>query len=154
MEAATAGAGPASTIALRIQLIDSLRRNGNGFGPTTISVDLTQLFTRKLVMIWEATCFVAFPGGFGTLDEIFELLTMMQTQLAPPRPILLIERPGDTFWSGLDRHLWQKLTRLRLIDPDDRRYLIRATPDDPVIDRVIEAGRSAKPAVSVADGEL
>jgi uncharacterized protein (TIGR00730 family) len=141
MEAATRGAGPAATIALRIRAIDSLRAPGapDAFGEAAMAVELTQLFARKLIMMWESTCFVAFPGGFGTLDEIFELLTMMQTQLAPPRPILLIEKKGDSFWSGMERAVWKKLSSRGFIDRQDERFLIRATPNDPIVDKILSA---------------
>ena len=53
-------------------------------------------FTRKLMLMKESAGFVALPGGFGTLDEAFELLTLLQTGKAAPAPIVLLEVPGGT----------------------------------------------------------
>ena len=58
-------------------------------------------FTRKLMLMKESHGFVSLPGGFGTLDETFELLTLVQTGKASPAPIVLLDEPGGTFWSGL-----------------------------------------------------
>ena len=56
------------------------------------------LFARKLAFIKESEATVLFPGGFGTHDEGFEILTLMQTGKAAPRPIVLVETPGKSYW--------------------------------------------------------
>ena len=56
-------------------------------------------FTRKLMLIKESRAFVCLPGGFGTLDETFELLTLLQTGKATPAPIVMLDVPGGTYWT-------------------------------------------------------
>lgn len=65
---------------------------------TTLSLKFHYFFVRKVMLVKYATAFVLFPGGFGTLDELFELSTLMQTQKLRPFPIVLM---GRSHWSGL-----------------------------------------------------
>ena len=65
-------------------------------------VNFRYFFTRKVTFVKEAHGFVLLPGGFGTLDEAFELLTLVQTGKAPPAPIVLLDVPGGTYWQTLD----------------------------------------------------
>ena len=60
-------------------------------------------FTRKLEFIKESDAFVLLPGGFGTLDEAFELLTLLQTGKAQPAPVVLLDVPGGTYWAAMAR---------------------------------------------------
>ncbi len=67
-------------------------------------VDMRYFFTRKLALIRESDAFVCMPGGFGTLDETFELLTLLQTGKATPVPIVMLGL-GQGFWHALDRFI-------------------------------------------------
>jgi Possible lysine decarboxylase len=69
-------------------------------------------FTRKLMLMKESSGFVSLPGGFGTLDETLELLTLMQTGKATPAPIVLLDVPGQTYWEG-----WEAFVRDELVGP-------------------------------------
>ena len=60
-------------------------------------------FTRKLTFVKESDGFVLLPGGFGTLDEAFEMLTLIQTGKAQPAPIVLLDVPGGTYWHAVAR---------------------------------------------------
>ena len=62
-------------------------------------VAMRYFFTRKLMLVKESRAFVCLPGGFGTLDETFELLTLTQTGKGLPVPIILLDAPGVPFWS-------------------------------------------------------
>ena len=66
-------------------------------------VEMKYFFTRKLMLMKESAAFAVLPGGFGTLDECFELLTLLQTGKAEPAPIVLLDLPGDPYWEGLER---------------------------------------------------
>ena len=66
-------------------------------------VEMKYFFTRKLMLMKESAGFLVLPGGFGTLDECFELLTLLQTGKAEPAPIVLVGAPGDTYWTGWER---------------------------------------------------
>ena len=63
-------------------------------------------FTRKLMLIKESDGYAVLPGGFGTLDEAFELLTLLQTGKAQPAPLVLLDVPDGTYWRG-----WQHFRR-------------------------------------------
>src|SRR5262249_19195214 len=62
---------------------------------------------------------VLFPGGFGTMDEGYEALTLMQTGKSQLMPLVLVDRPGGTYWKTWDKHLREHLLRDQLVSPDD-----------------------------------
>ncbi|MGZ8762315.1 MAG: LOG family protein [Acidimicrobiia bacterium] len=74
-------------------------------------INFRYFFTRKLAFIKESDGFALLPGGFGTLDEAFELLTLIQTGKAQPAPIVLLDVPGGTYWSG-----WQSFAAAELLE--------------------------------------
>ena len=85
-------------------------------------------FTRKLMLMKESAGFVVLPGGFGTLDEAFELLTLLQTGKAAPAPIVLLEVPGGTYWRAWERFIREEVLARGLISADDLD-LYRITDD-------------------------
>jgi hypothetical protein len=76
-------------------------------------------FTRKLTFLRHSDAIVLFPGGFGTLDEGYEALTLMQTGKSRIMPLVLIDRPGGTYWKTWDKHVREHLLRNELISDDD-----------------------------------
>src|SRR5881394_785966 len=76
-------------------------------------------FTRKLIFLRHSDAIVLFPGGFGTMDEGFEALTLMQTGKSRLMPLVLIDRPGGTYWKTWDKNVREHLLRSELISPDD-----------------------------------
>jgi uncharacterized protein (TIGR00730 family) len=76
-------------------------------------------FTRKLIFIRHSDAIALFPGGFGTLDEGYEALTLMQTGKSQLMPLVLVDRPGGTYWKTWDKHIREHLLRDQLISPDD-----------------------------------
>lgn len=76
-------------------------------------------FTRKLYFMKESDAFVLMPGGFGTLDECFELLTLMQTGKSYPAPIVLLDEPKSTYWNGFKRFIEEELQAAGSIGPSD-----------------------------------
>ena len=76
-------------------------------------------FTRKLLLIKESFAYAVLPGGFGTLDEAFELLTLIQTGKAEPAPVVLLEIPGGSYWKAWERFVTEEVASRNLISPGD-----------------------------------
>jgi uncharacterized protein (TIGR00730 family) len=91
-------------------------------------INFRYFFTRKLAFMKESHGFVLLPGGFGTMDEAFELLTLVQTGKSLPAPIVLLEVPGGTYWASWRDFVCNELAGRRLISPDDL-HLVRITDD-------------------------
>ena len=118
MEAAATGAGPERALGVSIRLPfeeqpnDMVNVDGN-------HVAMRYFFTRKLMLVKESSGFVCLPGGFGTLDETFELLTLQQTGKMQPAPIVLLDRPGGRFWHGFKDFVTDQLAEYGMIAPGD-----------------------------------
>jgi uncharacterized protein (TIGR00730 family) len=82
-------------------------------------VTFRYFFTRKLTFLREANAVAAFPGGFGTLDEALEVLTLMQTGKARLIPLVLIDQPDGTFWKAFTHYVSEHLMGDKLISPED-----------------------------------
>jgi uncharacterized protein (TIGR00730 family) len=82
-------------------------------------VNFKYFFTRKLVFVKEANAIVLFPGGFGTQDEGFEAVTLVQTIKASPTPIVMCDRPGGTYWEHWREWVEKELLGNGMIDPAD-----------------------------------
>src|SRR2546428_4130129 len=76
-------------------------------------------FTRKLIFVRHSDAIALFPGGFGTMDEGYEAITLMQTGKSQLMPLVLIDRPGGTYWKTWDKHVREHLLRDQLVSPDD-----------------------------------
>ncbi|MEY2456231.1 MAG: hypothetical protein QOK06_1325 [Acidimicrobiaceae bacterium] len=100
-------------------------------------ISMRYFFTRKLMLMKESKGFVSLPGGFGTLDETFELLTLIQTGKADPAPIVLLDEPGGTFWSGFDRFVRDEVASRRLVDLDDLDLYLLTDDVDAAADDVL-----------------
>jgi uncharacterized protein (TIGR00730 family) len=98
MEAGIEGAGPEQSFGVSIRLPFESSATQFVTGDPKL-VNFRYFFTRKLAFIKEAHGFVLMPGGFGTLDEAFELLTLLQTGKTEPAPIVLLDVPGGTYWA-------------------------------------------------------
>ncbi|HBW57266.1 MAG TPA: TIGR00730 family Rossman fold protein [Oscillatoriales bacterium UBA8482] len=79
-------------------------------------------FTRKLFFLRESDALAMFPGGFGTLDETFECLTLIQTGKFGPAPLILVDRPGGDYWYDLNKFIHKQLLNRGLISPDDPSF--------------------------------
>lgn len=118
MQAAAEGAGSLRSIGVSIRLPFEERPNAV-IAENARNVAMKYFFTRKLMLVKESHGFVCVPGGFGTLDELFELLTLQQTGKAEPTPIVLLDKPGGTFWQGLRRFVDEQLVASGVISPGD-----------------------------------
>jgi uncharacterized protein (TIGR00730 family) len=91
-------------------------------------VNFKYFFTRKLMFVKEAKAIVLFPGGFGTQDEGFEALTLVQTGKAAPVPIVLLDEPQGTYWQHWRTYVQSELLRTGMIVPEDM-HLFYLTDD-------------------------
>lgn len=90
-------------------------------------------FTRKLFFVMEAHAVALFPGGFGTHDEGFEALTLLQTGKAPLMPLVLVELPGEDYWESWQQFIIRQMLRRKLISEDDLSlYKIVHSPEEGV----------------------
>ncbi len=118
MRAGNEGAGKGKSFGVNIHLPAEQ-------GPNEFIVDDPKLvtfkyfFTRKLLFVMESSAVALFPGGFGTHDEGFETLTLLQTEKASPRPFLLLDIPGENYWEKWDRFVKDQLLARGLISPED-----------------------------------
>jgi len=127
MEAGLEGAGRERAIGVNIRLPFE-QRVSKHIAKDPKLVHMRYFFTRKLMLVKESHAFCFLPGGFGTQDEAFELLTLVQTGKAEPAPIVLLDFPGGSYWSGWERFVDAELARAGYIAPEDRS-LYRITDD-------------------------
>ena len=119
MAAGMEGAGRDKSIGVNIRL--PFEQGANAFiAQDPKLVEMRFFFTRKLMLIKESDAYVVLPGGFGTLDEGFELLTLMQTGKAEPAPVVMLDVPGGTYWRGWDQFLRSEVEPRGLVSDDDR----------------------------------
>ncbi len=118
MGAAQEGAGRENSFGLNIRLPFEQAPNSTIEGDSKL-INFNYFFTRKLNFVKETEAVALFPGGFGTMDECFELLTLIQTGKARVIPIVMLDRPGGTYWKSFDHFLRDHLLRLGLISPRD-----------------------------------
>ncbi len=129
MQAAMEGAGADRSIGVSIRLPFEARAN-DVIHDDPKHVSMKYFFTRKLMLVKESRAFLSVPGGFGTLDETFELLTLQQTGKAEPTPIVLLDVPGGTFWKGFRDFVDRELVSLGVVSADDLdRVLITESVD-------------------------
>ena len=118
MQAAMEGAGRDMSIGVSIRLPFEQAANPIIAGDSKY-VSMKYFFTRKLMLIKESMGFICLPGGFGTLDEMFELLTLTQTGKGVPVPIVLLDVPGDPYWEQLRQWIQDELVTRNLVNPSD-----------------------------------
>ena len=118
MEAGHEGAGSEKSFGANILLPFEAKPNVHIADDAKL-INFKYFFTRKLTFIKEADAFVLLPGGFGTLDEAFELFTLIQTGKAPMHPIVLLDKPGGDYWDGLDAYIRDVLLKRGYVSPDD-----------------------------------
>lgn len=117
MQAANKGAKDAGGESVGLNIKLSTTQQPNGY--TTDGQEFNYFFTRKLMLSFASEVYIFFPGGFGTLDELFEIMTLVQTKKIKPLPIILI---GVEYWQPLIAWFEQTLkARYHTIDGEDMR---------------------------------
>ena len=114
MGAAQEGAGRESSFGLNIKLPFEQKANDTIIGDHKLMF-FNYFFTRKLAFVKESDATALFPGGFGTMDEGFEVLTLMQTGKASIFPVVMVDAPGGSYWRTFEQFLREHLLRLKLI---------------------------------------
>jgi uncharacterized protein (TIGR00730 family) len=100
-------------------------------------VEMRYFFTRKLMLIKESHGYAILPGGFGTQDEAFELLTLLQTGKAEPAPVVMMETPGGTYWRGWLRFLEEEAIASGWVSPEDTALFKVATTVEEAAEEIL-----------------
>lgn len=139
MEAGNKGARESETLSIGLNIELPHEQGVNPY--VDRAINFHYFFVRKMMFVKYASAFVVFPGGFGTLDELFEALTLIQTGKIHNFPVLLM---GSTYWQGLVDWCRTALVNRGMISPQDIR-LFRVT-DDPeeAVRIVVDSARRAR----------
>ena len=128
MQAGHEGAGPEKSFGANIRLPWEQAANPI-IDKDEKLIHFKYFFTRKLTFVRHADALALFPGGFGTLDEGYEALTLMQTGKGRLVPLVLLDRPGGNYWKTWDKNMREQLVRAELISPEDLHlYQIASSP--------------------------
>lgn len=100
-------------------------------------VEMRYFFTRKLMLMKESHGYALLPGGFGTQDECYELLTLLQTGKAEPAPVVLVETPGGTYWHGWRRFVDEQAVRPGYVSADDVALFRVASTSEEAADEIL-----------------
>jgi len=114
MEAANAGAKKAKAASIGLNIYIPTEQRSNPY--VTTLLEFHYFFVRKVMFVRYAKAFVIFPGGYGTLDELFESINLMQTERSPRFPVILV---GSRYWQGLLHWLMSTVLRRGCISHDD-----------------------------------
>lgn len=114
MEAANKGAARAGGPSVGLNIKLPFEQKPNEYAD--MMLEFKYFFIRKVMFIKYAAAYIALPGGFGTLDEVFEVMTLIQTKRVKPFPIILV---GSEYWSGLLDWIRGRLKKTGMISPDD-----------------------------------
>jgi len=128
MEAGNKGAkeGGAKSVGLNIEL--PLEQCPNPYA--TLKLDFQYFFVRKVMFVKYAQAYIGMPGGFGTMDEIFEALTLIQTRRIKPFPVILF---GTQYWTGLLEWIRNTLISGKYISPEDLDFVTLLDDPDEVV---------------------
>lgn len=118
MKAGHGGAGREGSFGVAIRLPFETTANEYIAGDNKL-ITFRYFFTRKLLFVSQADAVVLFPGGFGTHDEGFEVLTLVQTGKNPVIPLVMVDAPGGDYWTHWDRYIRDHLLDKGMISPQD-----------------------------------
>lgn len=137
MKAGHVGPGRESSFGVAIRLPFETNANQVIAGDEKL-IHFRYFFTRKLMFMSQAEAVVLFPGGFGTMDEAFEALTLVQTGKSQPVPIVMLEGEGGSYWPGFDRFIREQLQSRGLISPEDTGLYFMAKSAREAVDHIVK----------------
>ncbi|MEI6350361.1 MAG: TIGR00730 family Rossman fold protein [Verrucomicrobiota bacterium] len=137
MGAAQEGAGRDDSFGLNIKLPFEQRANEVIHGDPKL-INFNYFFTRKLNFVKETHAVALFPGGFGTMDEGFEVLTLMQTGKARILPLVFVDKPGGTYWKTFFAFVEQHLLAHGLVSPEDFNFFRVTTSVDEAVEEILQ----------------
>ena len=140
MEAANRGAAEAGGLSIGCNIELPFEQGSNAY--LSRSLNFKFFFVRKTMFVKYATAFIVFPGGYGTLDELFEALTLIQTGKVKHFPVILF---GGDYWSGMVDWLTRTVAGERKINPTDL-LLFRVTDDPAEAARIVIEARAERPS--------
>jgi len=114
MAAANKGAAAAGGTSVGLNIILPFEQQPNQYA--NIRLDFNYFFIRKLMFVKNAKAYIILPGGFGTLDELFEAVTLIQTHRIKPFPLIMV---GSEYWSGLIDWIKDRMLKDKMISPED-----------------------------------
>ncbi len=114
MEAANKGAARANGASIGLNILLPFEQTPNKY--SNINLNFKYFFIRKVMFVKYASAYIIMPGGFGTLDELFEAVTLIQTKRIKPLPVILV---GSDYWSGLVDWIKLRLVEEKKISPND-----------------------------------
>ena len=118
MEAANKGATEAGGTSVGLNIILPFEQRPNSFA--NVKLEFKYFFIRKVMFVKYAAAYIILPGGFGTLDELFEAVTLVQTHRIKPFPLILV---GSDYWAGLNDWIKTRLLSEKRISPEDIEIL-------------------------------
>lgn len=134
MEAANKGAYEAKGRSVGLNIKLPAEQNHNVY--LTDKLDFYYFFSRKVCLSFAAEAYVYFPGGYGTFDELFEILTLVQTKKIEWVPVILV---GKKFWKSFDKLIYKKLEKEHRINPEDRKLYTITDNEDEIIEIIKNA---------------
>jgi len=132
MEAANKGAAKKKGRSVGLNIVLPMEQKPNPY--SNIKVEFNYFFVRKVMFIKYALAYIIMPGGFGTLDELFEAVTLIQTKRVKPLPVILF---GSEYWSGLVDWIKSRLLEEKRISPADLDIL-KVTDDPAEVLRIVK----------------
>ena len=137
MGAAQRGAGREHSFGLNIRLPFEQQANEIIEGDPKL-INFNYFFDRKLNFVKESHAFALFPGGFGTMDETFEILTLMQTGKSRIIPVVMLDRPGGDYWQTWMKFLTEYLVELGLVSSEDFSFFKITQDVDEAVSEILQ----------------
>lgn len=135
MEAANKGASEAGGTSVGLNINLPFEQSSNKY--LNVGIDFNYFFIRKVMFVKYASAYVIMPGGFGTLDELFESMTLIQTQRIKPLPVVLV---GTKFWGGLVDWIKDRLIEEKNISPEDLDVFKVLDDPEEVVESIMKNG--------------